>query len=133
MRSPFARWKVGHIVASWVGYWAVLAAVTLTPAAIALWKVSRAGAKGDASVALGDAGLRATVSVVGVTHWDRTVSLSTFVLFVAGPPLLLWLAWLVTSTGRRVVADPDHAQQLASGAEVPLRRDDRVKDELRSR
>jgi hypothetical protein len=84
-------------------------------------------------VALGDAGLRATISVVGVTHWDRTVSLSTFVLFVAGPPLLLWLAWVLGSSGRRVMADPDQTQQLASGAEIPLRRDDRVKDELRSR
>ncbi|MGH7654732.1 MAG: hypothetical protein ACREN6_08720 [Gemmatimonadaceae bacterium] len=133
MRSPFARWKVGHLVASWVGYWAVLAAVTLAPAANALWKVSRAGAKGDASLSVGDAGVHATVSVVGVTHWEHTVSLTTLVLFIAGPPLLLWVTWLLASSGRRVTAETDEVQQLASGAEISMRRDDRVKDELRSR
>lgn len=126
-----ARRNLRHLVASWVGYWAVLAAVTLTPAAIALWKVSRNGAKGDASVALGDAGLRATISLGGVTQWDHTVSLVTFVLYVAGPPLLLWAAWLLSASRKRGAAENEQPEQLTPGDELPLRSADRSKDAIK--
>jgi threonine/homoserine/homoserine lactone efflux protein len=125
-----ARRSLRHLVASWVGYWAVLAAVTLTPAAIALWRVSRNGAKGDASVALGDAGLRATISLGGVTQWDHTVSLATFVLYVAGPPLLLWVGWLLSTSREGSAEENEQPQQLTRGDELPLRKTERSKDAI---
>lgn len=129
MRSPFARWKVRHLVASWVGYWAVLAAATLTPAAIALWKVSRDGAKGSANVSLGDAGLHAIISTATSTLWETTVPVTTVALALAAPPLVLWVCWLLSaSTSRETVEGPPPTGQLGRGDELPLRRAERSKD-----
>ena len=130
MRSPLARWKVGYLIGSWFAYWAVLAAATLTPAAIAIWKVSRDGAKGDAGVSLGDAGLNAHVTVAGVTTWDHTVALSTVVLAIVGPPLLLWVGWVLSTSASRDSAAQHATEQLTRGDELPLRHDDRARDAM---
>jgi hypothetical protein len=131
MRSPLARWKVRHVVGSWFAYWAVLAAATLTPAAITIWKVSRDGAKGDASLALGDGGLHAHVSGPGVTTWDHTIALTTVVLTVVGPPLLLWVCWVLSASRSRNSGEQHPTGQLGSGDELPLRREDRARDAMR--
>lgn len=130
MRSLLARWKGRHLLAAWAGYWAVLAAVTLTPGAIALWKVSREGAKGSANVSLGDAGLHANITLAGATVWDATIAVSTLVLWIAGPPLVLWLGWLFAASASRDAEDDDPPAQLERGAELPLRRTDREKDAI---
>jgi hypothetical protein len=131
MRSPLARWKPRHLFGAWLGYWAVLAAVTLTPAAIAMWKVTRDGVKGSANVSLGDAGLHVTISLAGATIWDATVAVSTLALAIAGPPLVLWLCWLLSTSASRDSAAEHAAEQLGSGDELPLRHDDRVRDATR--
>lgn len=130
MRSFLSRLKVRHLLAAWAGYWAVLAAVTLTPAAIALWKVSREGAKGSANVSLGDAGLHATITLSGATVWDATVAVSTLTLWIAGPPLLLWICWLLSASSARESTEREPVEQLASGDALPLRHVDRSKDAI---
>ena len=130
MRSPLARWKVRHLVASWVAYWTVLAAATLPPAARALLKVSRDGAHGSANVAVGDAGLHASITLAGVTVWDATIAVSTLVLWIAGPPLLLWLSWLISASGTRDAVEQHSPEQLGRGDELRLRRTDRSKDAI---
>jgi hypothetical protein len=130
MRSPLARWKVRHLIGSWFAYWAILAAATLAPAAIAIWKVSGSGAKGTASVNAGDGGLHAIITMPGSTLWEMSVALSTVVLAVAGPPLVLWLCWVLSASASRN-SGQHSAVQLTRGDELPLRRDDRARDAMR--
>jgi hypothetical protein len=128
MRSPLARWKVRHLFGAWLGYWAVLAAATLTPAALAIWKVSGSGAKGTASINAGDGGLHAIVTMPGSTLWEMSVSLTTVVLAIAGPPLVLWVCWLLSASASRDSAEQHPTEQLSRGDELPLRHDDRARD-----
>ncbi|MFI5231417.1 MAG: hypothetical protein ACHQSE_02775 [Gemmatimonadales bacterium] len=130
MPSPFARWRVRHLVASWVGYWVVLAAVTLAPAAVAIWKVSREGAKGNANVSLGNGVLHANVTVAGSTTWELTVAMTTLALMLAGPPLLLWVWWLLSASASRHATAQRPPAELGSGGELPLRHDDRARDAI---
>jgi hypothetical protein len=90
------RWKPTTLFASWVVYWTVLAVVTLTPAAIAIWRATQApGNKSDVSLNFGsDAGFSLLVHANGQLTYGATASWMTIVLLVGGPPLLLWLAWL---------------------------------------
>lgn len=131
MPSPFARWRVRHLVASWVGYWAVLAAVILAPAAVAIWKVSREGVKGNANVSLGNGVLHANVTVAGGTTWELTVAMTTLAVMLAGPPLLLWVWWLLSAPASRRGAGQHPATQLGSGVQLPLRHGDRPRDAIR--
>jgi hypothetical protein len=112
-------------VASWVGYWAVLAAVTLAPAAVAIWKVSREGAKGNANVSLGNSVLHANVTLAGSTTWELTVAMTTLALMLAGPPLLLWVWWLLSASASRHADEQHPATHLKSGGELLLRHDAR--------
>jgi hypothetical protein len=130
MRSPLARWKVRHLFGAWLGYWAVLAAVTLTPAAIAIWKVSGSGAKGSASINAGDGGLHAIVTMPGSTLWELSVPLTTVVLAIAGPPLVLWVCWLLSASASRNSVEQHPTEQLTRGDELPLRHDDRARDAM---
>jgi threonine/homoserine/homoserine lactone efflux protein len=130
MRSFFARWKPKHLIGAWISYWGVLAIAALSPAAIAIWKVTRPGMKGDASLSLGDGGLNLHVTAAGVTTWNRTASVAMVVLAVAGPPLLLWLCWVLSrSSSRNSGSHPP--EQLRSADELPLRREDRARDVMR--
>ncbi len=131
MRSPLARWKVRHLVGAWLGYWAVLAAATLTPAAIAIWKVSGTGAKGTASINAGDGGLHAIVTMPGSTLWEMSVALTTVVPAIAGPPLVLWVCWLLSASSSRDSGEQHQTGQLTRGDALPLRHDDRARDTMR--
>ncbi len=131
MRSPLARWKVRHLFGAWLGYWAVLAATTLAPAAVAIWKLSQLGAKGTASINAGDGGLHAIISTPASTLWEVSVPLTTVVLAVAGPPLVLWLCWLLAASAPSDAVEKRPPEQLASGDGLPFRRTDREKDAIR--
>jgi hypothetical protein len=131
MRSLLARWKVRHLFGAWLGYWAVLAAVTLTPAAVAIWRVTGSGAKGSASINAGDGGLHAIVTTPASTLWEMSVPLTTVVLAIAGPPLVLWVCWLLSASASRDLGEQRPAEQLASGDELPLQRRDRARDAMR--
>jgi hypothetical protein len=130
MRSPLARWKVRHLFGAWLGYWAVLAAVTLTPAAIAIWKLSQAGMKGNASINAGDGGLHAIISTQSSTLWEATVPLTTVVLAIALPPIVLWVCWLLSASASRDTVEEHATEQLGRGDELPLRSADRSKDAI---
>ena len=130
MRSPLARWKAWHLVGAWLGYWAVLAAVTLTPAAIAIWKLSQAGMKGNASINAGDGGLHAIISTPSSTLWEATVPLATVVLAIVLPPLVLWVCWLLSTSASRDAVEEHVTEHLGRGDELSLRRTEREKDAI---
>jgi hypothetical protein len=92
------------LLASWVGWWVILAAWKLGPALPALYRVSREGAKGNANVQFGDDGFSATIAEAGKVAWEGHISLFALVLLIAVPPLLLWALWLRT---RKRADDPE--------------------------
>ncbi|MEO7371459.1 MAG: hypothetical protein ABIZ69_11375 [Ilumatobacteraceae bacterium] len=97
-----SKWKPRHLLAAWSAYWAGLALVTLGPAVVAIMRVTLPeGAKGSVSANLGDAGLQLVVKSGEVTTWFGQASVASVALWLAVPPLLLWLAWLATRPRRR--------------------------------
>jgi threonine/homoserine/homoserine lactone efflux protein len=100
-----SRWKPRHLLAAWSAYWVGLIAVTLGPAIVSILRVTvPAGAKGDASVNFGDGALNAVIHSNGATLWSVTAKMVTIALWLAGPPLLIWLAWLVARPSRQANA-----------------------------
>ena len=95
------QWKPRHLLAAWSAYWAGLALVTLGPAALAILRVTvPEGAKGSVSANLGDAGFQLLVKSGEVTTYLGQASVTSVALWIAAPPLLMWLAWLATRPKR---------------------------------
>jgi hypothetical protein len=96
MGLSLRRWKPGQLLLGWVAYWAGLVAVTLTPAIKATMRATQvAKDHGQINAGFNNSMLNYTVLENGVTTYAGTVSVTTLLLWVAGPPLLLWLAWLL--------------------------------------
>ena len=89
------RWRPRQLLLAWIAYWVVLLIVALGPAVVAALPLI-AGEKGHGSInaSFGDAGLSLTVVRAGATVWQGSVGVLAAALWVAGPPLLLWLAWM---------------------------------------
>ena len=96
MAFSIKRWGVGTLVSAWAGYWAALGAVTLAPFAKWVWDLNRIpGQHGSASLSMGDAGVTLTALKDGVTVYSGVAPLTELALWIAGPPLALWLVWLM--------------------------------------
>lgn len=89
------RWRWQHLLGAWVTYWAGLALVTLGPFARAAWRITQLPeGHGTISAGLENTIVRLVAIADGVTVWTGSAHLTTVALWVAGPPLLIWLAWL---------------------------------------
>jgi hypothetical protein len=99
------RWQAKHLLLAWIGYWVLLIAVGLhTALGAALRALSAPSGHGTIGASVDDGNF-----ILKITTDDRTLvgttSLATAVLWFAGPPLLLFLVWLVTR--RAPVSAPD--------------------------
>jgi hypothetical protein len=93
------RWRPRHLLLAWGGYWIALVLVKLWPAIAAGWRMSQhAGEQKNVSVNLSNTIFSASVSEAGKAMWTGSISVLTLSLLVAGPPFLLWLAWLAASS-----------------------------------
>ena len=114
------HWRARHLLGAWIVYWAALLAVVLGPAALALWRMRGAPPNtSSAALSFGDEGVVARVAVQGATAWSMTASGWTVLLWVIGPPLLLWLVWLLLRPrAAPVPAVPaaDAPRELGAGA-----------------
>ncbi len=95
MARSFRRWRPTQLLLAWVAYWLGLGVVTLGPAVPAILRATGSDAKGSLTASYGDQGVSLTVTADGATAWSGTASLTAIVLWVVGPPLLLWLVWFV--------------------------------------
>jgi hypothetical protein len=96
MRYSIRQWRASHLLAVWTGYWSAIGAVLLAPALGAMVRVMT-DPDGHATVSAGIGSGVATVVVKGGTaSYSGSASVSTLLLWVAVPPLVLWLAWLLT-------------------------------------
>jgi hypothetical protein len=125
-----SQWKARHLLAAWSAYWAGLALVTLGPAALAILRVTvPEGAKGSVSANFGDAGLQLVVKSGEATTWFGQASVVSVAMWLAAPPLLLWLAWLATRPRRRDVEVDAQSVHLLSDAPISLYDRERPKEE----
>lgn len=122
MPSFLRRWRWRHLFATWIAYWAGLALAIL-------WRPVSIGRRlaelpdGQASVSAEVANGLVTVKMIGqgAEVWGGSASLLAIVLWIAGPPLLLWMLWALSrsrpvaaartaeSLGARAESDPDRA------------------------
>jgi hypothetical protein len=100
MAFGISRWRPRHMLATWAAYWAALLLVALGPAVLSIWRVSQSSEKGNVSLGLDNALVHLTVMNGPTTTWSGSALLSTLALWIAGPPLLLWVVWLFTRPSR---------------------------------
>jgi hypothetical protein len=111
------HWRARHLLGAWIVYWAALLAVVVGPAALALWRMRGAPPNtSSASLSFGDEGVVGSVTQHGAKVWALTASGWTVLLWLVGPPLLLWLVWLLLRprAGLATVGDPPRG--LGAGA-----------------
>lgn len=116
-----------RLLATWIGWWVLLATWKLGPAIPALLRVSKEGAKGNASINFGDGGFSATIVEGGTTAWEGHISFIALVLLVGVPPLILWALWL------RGKNRADSPELIGEGSAEGLPQDGRINDEQRRR
>ncbi|MGH9889449.1 MAG: hypothetical protein ACREBE_28200 [bacterium] len=94
MSSPRS---IRSLILSWVAYWSILALVGLGPAVLAIWRATRGASDGQSSVnvAFGNGGFVLNVTRLGEPTYSAAISFLALGLWVAGPPLVAWLVWLM--------------------------------------
>ena len=116
MGFSIRRMGVGHLLGAWGAYWVGLAGITLWPFARWAWELNRApGSHASASLSIGDAGVTLLALTNNVTIWSGVAPLLDVALWIAGPPLLLWLLWLGLRPAHR-----DERAPSATGARDAL-------------
>jgi hypothetical protein len=94
--SFLRRWQARHLLVAWIVYWVLLIGVSMHSAIAAAMRALNAPhglGSISASVDKGNFVLKASV---GADTWSHATSLTAMTLWFAGPPLLLFLVWLVT-------------------------------------
>ena len=77
---PFRQWRARHLFRSWVAYWVALLGVVAWRPLLEYWRISHS-ATGHGSVGYSFSG-----------------SMLSMALWIAGPPLVLFVLWLATRT-----------------------------------
>jgi hypothetical protein len=92
------RFRVRNLLFAWSAYWLALIVVGLSPAIIALWRVAHAGpGRGNVNAGVSDTGLSATVIQDGITTYTGSISLTSAILLLALPPLVMWVVFLLAA------------------------------------
>jgi hypothetical protein len=100
------NWRPRHLLAAWAAYWAGLVLVTLGPAMLAMQKVIvPQGQHGSVNAGFSDGALNLTVVSSGTTIWHGSALLPVVAWWLAGPPLLLWLFWMLTRPRHAATAE----------------------------
>jgi hypothetical protein len=95
-----SRWRPQHLLLSWVAYWTALLAVTFGPAVPAILRATGAApGKGEISFNFADGIFSLVVKQAGQVLWTGSVHFLTAALWIAVPPMVLWLLWLRARSG----------------------------------
>ena len=124
------RWRAGALLGTWAAYWAALVGVTIGPGLLAAWRLThQPGSHGNMSASVDAGRLLLNVNDVGGAGnvWTFSTSITAALAWIAGPPLILWLIWLL-SRPRRDVAPPADVAMLDAGR-VPVTRDEKPRPE----
>ena len=139
MELSIRRWKPGQLLLGWGVYWAGLIGVKLGPAIRATWRATQLPeGHGNVSASFGNTTLSYTVIEDGVKTIAASAPISTILLWVVVPPLLLWLVWLFvrvrpTVRERSIASGASNAAALPAGSSPAagwrVSQDDRVRVE----
>jgi hypothetical protein len=124
------RWKAGALLGTWAAYWAALVGVTIGPGLLAAWRLTRqSGSHGNMSASVDGSRLLLNVNDVGGAGgvWTFNTSITAALAWIAGPPLVLWLVWLVSRPRRQVPPSADVA--MLDAGRVPTAPDDSPRPE----
>ena len=88
-----------QLVGAWGAYWLVLAGVGLGPMIWAILQATRGPNDNTSSVNanVGNGGLSVSVVHAGVTTYTSSIHFLTAALWIAGPPLLAWLVFVLSA------------------------------------
>ena len=96
MELSLRRWKPGQLLLGWGAYWAGLVGIALGPAIRASWQATRLpDGHGSINASFNNGTLSYEVIEEGAKTFVATAPLSTAILWMVGPPLILWLVWLI--------------------------------------
>ena len=92
----FRRWQAKHLLVAWIVYWVLLIGISMRSAiAAAMRALNAPHGLGSISASV-DGGNFVFKASVGSDTWSHSMSLTAMTLWFAGPPLLLFIVWLVT-------------------------------------
>ena len=82
------------LLGTWGTYWLLLAAFGLGPLALAVLRATSGpeNAKSSVNASFGDGVLSVNVVNQGTTTYTSSIHFLTLALWIAGPPLVAWLA-----------------------------------------
>lgn len=106
MVNPARRWRARHLFSLWFMYWVVLAAVALSRPLGILWGLTHTGVHGDARLSADGGAVSMTVHTAHGPAWSGHIGYLPLTLWIALPPLLLWV-WWIASRPRAVGIVPD--------------------------
>jgi hypothetical protein len=75
---PFRQWRASHLFRSWAVYWVALLAVAGWRPVVEYWRISHSATKH------------------GTVNFTYSGGMLPLALWIAGPPLALFVVWLVT-------------------------------------
>ena len=111
--SFLRRWQARHLLIAWVVYWVLLVAIGLRSALAAMAKALSAP-KGLGSISASvDGGNFILKASAGTSTWSGSTSLASMALWFAGPPLVLFLVWLVTRRAPVTERDPERDYRVS--------------------
>lgn len=93
MGFSLSSWRRRLLLLACGCYWTALTLILLGPPVIAGWRVTRPDAgHGVINGSLDGTTLRIAMSSSHTAPWSGSIGLWTLALWIAGPPLVLWLA-----------------------------------------
>ena len=93
------RFRARNLLLAWAAYWLALIIVGLSPAIIAIRRVTALGpGRGKVNAGISDTGMYASVFQDGTLTYNGSISLLSVALLVALPPLVMWAVFLIAAS-----------------------------------
>lgn len=111
--SFLRRWQAKHLLIAWIVYWVLLIGISMRSGIAAAMRALNAPhglGSLSASVDNGNVVLKASA---GTQTWTHATSVTTMAFWFAGPPLLLFLVWLVTRRAPEPARGPERDYRIS--------------------
>jgi LmbE family N-acetylglucosaminyl deacetylase len=116
------RWKAGTLLGAWTAWWVALIGVSIGPGLLRAWQLTREeGTHGTMSISLDGSKLLLSIHDSGRAAgvWSFESSVAVAVVWIAVPPLVLWLLWLLSRPRRSALSRTDVAFLEAPRSATP--------------
>jgi hypothetical protein len=113
-----SKWRLSHLLFSWVAYWIAVIVIKLGPAIAAARVATQSPSNNTSQVTLNwgtEAGITASVIHHGDTLWAGATTVAALIGWATIPPLAIWVLWLRVSSAQRA-RERQAAELLSEGA-----------------